>query len=466
MQRASNEALSVFEEKEKIEDRYQLERQLIIPTSDRQTWLAIDSVSQQKVRLRMLALSPGTSAEQLKLFKQEARVLRTLEHPQILKYIDYFDIDTYAGGGVIWFVLVQEYIQGPSLFELLEAGQKFSEKQLISFALEILDILTYLHQLNPQVLHLGIKPSNLILGEDGKIYLIGFGIIESTAAARGVCFNTIGGKGYTPVEQFLGKPLPASDLYALGATIIHLVTGITPADLPQSGSHLEFADRVNLDKNFVKWLEKMTDVDPQRRFQTATEAKKALLFKKSPSTNSRDRAERSKIEVNKTKRGLKINIPNSHVIGWRDYAVLLALILVKLIIFKQIFVFNLAVNYIFWLAIIAPILIVYALIFVFEGTKIYLSAEKLSVEKYIFGITLSVKKFQYPKILNFSIEPYQEILPGIVRLYKKITLNTEDGVYDLAKIAKNEREWFLEEIKTWSNKYSFAKHESSVLPRR
>ncbi len=452
----------MFEEKETIGDRYQLERQLAIPNSDRQTWLATDLQTQHKVRLRMLALSPGTSAEQLKIFKQEARVLRTLDRPQILKYKDYFDIDTYTGGGVVWFVLVQDFVEGTSLLKLIESGRKFSEKQLRSFAVQILDMLAYLHDLNPQVLHLGIKPTNLILGKDGKIYLIGFGIIEALAADRGVCFNTIGGKGYTPLEQFLGQPTPASDLYALGATLIHLATGITPAELPQSGSYIEFADLVNLDSNFVRWLEKITDVNAERRFQSAIEAKKALLSKKA----SQFKDSQQQIQVNKSDTLLKIKIPNSHIINWQDYSVVLALISIKLIIFKQLFIFQMEVNYIFWLAIVAPILTIYVILFVFEGTIISLSAEKISVTKYLFGMTYGRKRFKYSTILNFQIEPYQEILPGVVRLFKKVTLSTQQGTYDLAKISQNESELFLKEIKVWFNKYQFENSESVVLPNQ
>ena len=456
----------MFEEKEKIEQRYQLERQLQIPSSDRQTWLATDLKSQQQVRLRMLALSPGTRAKQLKLFQEKARILRTPEHPQIPKYQDYFALDIYVGGGVVWFVLVQEYIQGYSLLELLEQAQKFSEKQLLSFTLQILDVLTYLHELNPVVLHLAIEPSNLILGNDNKIYLIGNGTIEAVAAAKGLCFNTIAGKGcYTPLEQFLGKPVPASDLYSLGATLIHVLTGITPADLPQSGSHIEFVSKVNLDKNFVKWLEQITDVNPNQRFQTAIEAKEVLLSKKkSASIESEIQKITPRIKVNKTDRVLTIDIPNSHVIGWQDYAVWLVLVSLKLIIFKQVFIWKMEVNYSVWLTSLGTILAIYVIVLVFEGTKISLSSEELSVKKHLFGIIYSQKKFQYSQILKFDIEPYQEVLPGLVRAYKKITINTKDGVYELGKIPETEREWFLDEIKIWWSKSSFQKENSSVLP--
>jgi serine/threonine protein kinase len=91
-----------------------------------------------------------------------------------------------------------------------------------------------------------------------------------------VSFTVVGTSGYAPLEQFWGRAVAASDIYALGATLIHLLTGITPADLPLKDSRLQFRDRVSLQANFINWLEKATEFSSENRFQTARSALKEL----------------------------------------------------------------------------------------------------------------------------------------------------------------------------------------------
>ncbi len=109
----------------------------------------------------------------------------------------------------------------------------------------------YLHQLNPPVLHRDIKPSNLILGEDEQVYLVDFGAVQDSAVKEGGTFTVVGTYGYTAIEQFGGRAVTASDLYALGATLIHLLTGIAPADLPQKDLRIHFSDKVSISASFV-----------------------------------------------------------------------------------------------------------------------------------------------------------------------------------------------------------------------
>jgi Serine/threonine protein kinase len=91
-----------------------------------------------------------------------------------------------------------------------------------------------LHELSPPVLHRDIKPSNLILDDSEQIYLVDFGAVQAQASVTGVTFTVVGTSGYAPLEQFWGRgAVAASDLYALGATLIHLLTNTYPADLPQ-----------------------------------------------------------------------------------------------------------------------------------------------------------------------------------------------------------------------------------------
>ncbi|MCG6134297.1 MAG: protein kinase [Nostoc sp. LLA-1] len=171
-----------------------------------------------------------------------------------------------------WWGLVQDYIPGFTLQDLLAKGTKFSEQELKKIARDILQILIYLHQLNPAVLHRDIKPSNLIQGENKQIYLVDFGAVQDRMAVTGLTFTVVGTIGYTPMEQFWGRAVPASDLYGLGATLIHLLTGVAPAELPQNNLRIQFANHASVSDNFVNWIQKLTEPALEQRFSTAHEA--------------------------------------------------------------------------------------------------------------------------------------------------------------------------------------------------
>ncbi|MBW4493318.1 MAG: serine/threonine protein kinase [Oscillatoria princeps RMCB-10] len=257
-----------------LHDRYKL-KQKLGQNAGRQTWLAEDLTAQpagEPVIVKLLSFGGDVQWDDLKLFEREAQVLKQLSHPRIPKYRDYFSIDDRT----LWFGLVQEYIPGSSFKELLNQGIKFTEKELRKIAEEILKILVYLHELNPPVLHRDIKPSNLIWGEDKRVYLVDFGAVQDKAAAEGATFTVVGTYGYAPVEQFGGRAVPASDLYALGATLIHLATGTSPADLPQRDMRIQFSDRVSLSPSFASWIGHLTEPALERRFISAGEALAAL----------------------------------------------------------------------------------------------------------------------------------------------------------------------------------------------
>ncbi|MFE1746675.1 type IV pilin-like G/H family protein [Coleofasciculus sp. H7-2] len=260
-----------------LQGRYQLTKQLG-QNAGRQTWLAedLEAEPRQSVIVKLLAFSPQMQWEELKLFEREAQVLKNLNHPRIPNYRDYFSLDEQAGDGLPWFGLVQNYIPGTSLRQLLDKGKKFTQEQVRYVATDILEILIYLHELSPPVLHRDIKPSNIILGEDRQFYLVDFGAVQDRAKAEGVTFTVVGTNGYAPPEQLWGRAVPASDLYALGATLIHLLTGTPPSELPQHQMRIQFSDKVRLNPNFSSWIEKLIEPAPEKRFSTAREALEAL----------------------------------------------------------------------------------------------------------------------------------------------------------------------------------------------
>ena len=280
----------MLEKEQVIGDRYQLVEKLG-RNAGRQTWLATDlnSQEQEQVVVKLLAFGGDVQWEDLKLFEREAQILKQLDHPRIPKYKDYFSIDDRT----LWFGLVQQYIPGLSLKQLLTQGKRFTEADIENIAQEILQILLYLHGLNPPLLHRDIKPSNLIWGEDEQIYLVDFGAVQDRAAIEGATFTVVGTYGYTPIEQFGGRAVPASDLYALGATLIHLLTRTAPADLPNRELTIQFRDQLSLNSQLANWLEKMLAPSVERRFASAQQALTALKNKNRVDDIYHDQSSRS-----------------------------------------------------------------------------------------------------------------------------------------------------------------------------
>ena len=235
----------------------------------------------ETVILKLLAFSDEIDWGQVKLFEREAAVLKGLNHPALPRYRDSFSLEDR----LLWFCLVQDDIPGQSLDQLLaEGGTCLTEAQLRQWAGELLEILIYLHGQSPPILHRDIKPSNVIWGDDQQIYLIDLGAVQDyvAKASLGSSFTVVGTYGYAPLEQFGGRAVPASDLYALGATLVHLLTGIAPADLPQENLRLQFEAKISpeispaISLSFRRWLQHLLEPDVQRRTPSARAALLAL----------------------------------------------------------------------------------------------------------------------------------------------------------------------------------------------
>lgn len=263
--------------------------------------------SQIPVVVKFLALGGAVQWEELKLFEREAKVLEQLDSPRIPKYYDYFSVDDQK----LWFALVQQYIPGVSLKQRLAQHQSFSAQQVRQIVREILELLQYLHTLNPPLLHRDLKPSNLLWGDDERVYLLDFGGVQVRPPNAGATFTVVGTYGYAPLEQYGGRAVPASDLYALGATAIHLLTGAAPSELMGEELRLQFRDRLGegVDAQFIAWLERMTEPSAKKRFSSATEALEAL---KPQATVSYSRAGNSRrlARVSKSSQELTIEIPS------------------------------------------------------------------------------------------------------------------------------------------------------------
>ena len=260
-----------------LQERYEIQQRLG-KKAGRQTLLALDKETQELVVIKLLTFSSDFSWDDLKLFEREAETLKALSHAAIPRYLDSFELDAPNGKG---FAMVQSYIEAPSLEEHLKGGRAFSEGEVKQLAKALLGILAYLHRQKPPVIHRDIKPSNILLtnrsgNSVGQVYLVDFGSVQTLATQEGKTVTVVGTYGYMPPEQFGGRAAPASDLYSLGATLIALLTGAHPADLPQKDMRIQFEQAAHLSPGFADWLNRMIEPSLERRFASAESALQAL----------------------------------------------------------------------------------------------------------------------------------------------------------------------------------------------
>ncbi|MFP4119523.1 serine/threonine protein kinase [Coleofasciculus sp.] len=271
------------------------------------------------------------------MFEREAETLQSLSHPAIPHYLDHFHVQTTKTKGL---ALVQSYIQAKSLEECVKLGRQFNEAEIKHIAKALLEILMYLHAQHPPVIHRDIKPSNILLGNRsgnsfGQVYLVDFGSVQTLAATEGSTITVVGTYGYMPPEQFGGRAVTASDLYSLGATLIYLVTGMHPADLPQEDGRIQFQPKIHLDSALVDWLQWMTEPDLNSRL---TSAKKALKVLNEPGKSENKspvfrKPVGSKVKLTKDRNSLEIIVPKSG----------------NSIIYILIIIFGLSVTFPLWL---------------------------------------------------------------------------------------------------------------------
>ncbi|MBT9312128.1 serine/threonine protein kinase [Leptothoe kymatousa] len=270
------------------------------------TYAAEDRKMGTYVALKELSLKGLSDWKKLELFEREAQVLQNLDHPAIPQYLDYFQVDTTCDR---YFYIVQELAPGQSLADLIANGQRFSETEARHIATEILQVLTYLHSLNPPIIHRDIKPQNIIFSPDNRISLVDFGAVQ-TVYQNTVAFGStvVGTFGYMAPEQFRGKAYPNTDLYGLGATLLTLLTHQNPGDLPQKRLRMDFRPVINLSETFATWIDGLIAPLAEERFASASIALLALSDPTLPQSLVKQPAG-SSISLQRTRNKLVLKIP-------------------------------------------------------------------------------------------------------------------------------------------------------------
>lgn len=224
--------------------------------------------------------SPGAQAQ----FEVEARILANLNHPHLPRVTDNF---VEPASGLQY--LVMEYVQGQNLAEILERSGPPAEAQVRTWADQVLDALAYLHTHQPRsIIHRDVKPDNIRLLDDGKtVKLVDFGIAKLGGAGEQTRKGARGATpGYSPPEQYgSGGTGPYSDVYALGATLYHLLTNILPPDaIDRAYSGAQLLPPRQLNPTISEALEQIIltamQLQPSLRFPDAAEMRAALQNKR------------------------------------------------------------------------------------------------------------------------------------------------------------------------------------------
>lgn len=261
-----------------LQRRYRIER-MLGQGGMSQVYLATHLGLDRQVAVKMLQQLSTDPAEQWRFveqFQEEARILATLDHPNLAAIMDLF-MDQQMP------YLVMEFIEGRTLEAIVElAPRRLSQRKVLEWTGQLLDVLEYLHTRNPPVIVRDLKPANVMLGADNRLRLIDFGLAKmlTRGSRTKAIVRGMGSEGYAPLEQYGGGGTDQrTDLYSLGATMYYLLAGkhLPEAPLRLQNPHLPKPDD-NPTVTDPVWLgvQKLLEIYPQHRPANVAEAR-ALL---------------------------------------------------------------------------------------------------------------------------------------------------------------------------------------------
>jgi len=222
----------------------------------------------------MINTSPDPLVRQtiVQNFEREANILATLNHPSIPKIYDYFSFENRS-------YLILEYIHGKDLEAIINETPGFlPEEQVLHWAIQLCDVLAYLHNHKPDpIIFRDMKPSNIMINLSGDVVLVDFGIARTFQV--GQKGTMIGTEGYSPPEQYRGEATPLADIYALGATLHHALTRRDPRLEPPFSFSERPIRKINpsVSPELEAVINTALEYEPAKRYQSAEAMKEALL---------------------------------------------------------------------------------------------------------------------------------------------------------------------------------------------
>lgn len=200
----------------------------------------------------------------------ETDILKKLNHPNLPSIIDVIDTEDS-------FIIIMDYIQGNSLNRALEEFGAQPQEMVIAWAKQLCDVLGYLHSRTPAIIYRDMKPANVMLKPDGNITLIDFGTAREYKEKNLADTTCLGTVGYAAPEQFggMGQTDARTDIYCLGATLYHLVTGMNPCEPPYEIKPIREINP-SLSSGLERIIQKCTQRNPEDRYQSCAELMYAL----------------------------------------------------------------------------------------------------------------------------------------------------------------------------------------------
>ncbi len=265
------------------------------------TSLAEDEATGERVVVRTLSLKKAASHEEVELFERESTVLEHLDHPRLPRILAR---DRDDEGDDVRLHQVRAYVDGQSLFEEIDGGRHLTEREALSTALSVAETLAYLHDRSPALVHRDIKPQNLIRTRDDALDTTTVTVIDLGAIKAGPSTGRtiVGTYGYMPPEQFEGRSTPASDVFALGMTLIFLLTHKEPGDFDDGGAREHFRKEANVSAAAATLIESMIAYDPSQRPKDGADVARRLREVLNPPTPASQPKKKPKRAVKRAER--------------------------------------------------------------------------------------------------------------------------------------------------------------------
>jgi hypothetical protein len=256
-----------------VADRYKIIRPLGTGAFAH-TWLAHDEKENRSVALKVLRPQSAPDWKAYEMFEREGSVLRQLRHHGVPAVYDAFRASWDGADAAI---LAMEFVEGESLAQMITEKRHIDSDAAVDLFAELLGVLEYLHTRVPPVLHRDIKPANVIVRDAGGPVLVDFGAVRNVFRSPDESGSTVVGTyGYMPYEQYMGQASPASDLYALAATFLHLITGRPPSDFMGDDARLVVPTVLPCDEKLRAVLVRLLAPAPGNRYASAKAARLAL----------------------------------------------------------------------------------------------------------------------------------------------------------------------------------------------